>query len=206
MGTTMLIQEPPSQFNMQDQDVEEGAAGMGKPAWQEFFAACDALNARNVASESPVHRQQHLQQERNPPTVLAKVYEWVPSIEDPNVLARKPVTKNMRFDVLLSYPAAQKQYDSWRNEWDCCDHFQPAAALEEDMEDVVIYTASGDDDEIDLFNHNLSPPRISSPFGPLTSPARLMNALEMPPPLLLLETLVQTMILFLTWLPSTHMK
>jgi hypothetical protein len=60
--------------------------------------------------------------------------------------------------------------------------------LEEDMDDVVIYMARGDD-EIDPFNHNLSPPQISSHFGPLTSSARLMDTLEM---LLLLSVIGDT--------------
>jgi hypothetical protein len=52
--------------------------------------------------------------------------------------------------------------------------------LDEDMEDVAINTASGDD-EIDLLNNNLSPPVVSSPFGPLSSSSRMITTPSGPP-------------------------
>ena len=51
------------------------------------------------------------------------------------------------------------------------------------MEDVVGYSRSGYD-EIDPHNHNLLPPLVSLPFGPLTSTERVMNpSPEIPAPL-----------------------
>jgi hypothetical protein len=168
---------------VQYQNTEPNANMKGKPTWQAFFEARDSLNARNLASETPEHQQKHLQWERNPLTVSAKVYEWNPSIEDTTVLVHEPIMKNSRFEVLSMYAPEQKRYDLWRNEWDCCYEFQPNATLDDDMEDVVGYSGSGCD-EIDPHNHNLSPPLVSSPFGPLTSVERMMDAPpEAPAPL-----------------------
>jgi hypothetical protein len=180
-GTTLLTWEPLGKPSMQGHGIKQSTEDTRLPMWQDFFTVHDALNAQNLALETSAHRQQCLQREQQPPTTSAKVYKWTPSMEDPNVLARQPVAKDLRFETLYEYPAAQKQYDSWRNEWDCCTAFQLDAILEEDMYNVVTYTATRAD-TINPNDQNLSPPRVSSPFGPLTSPVRLETNQERLPP------------------------
>ena len=69
----------------------------------------------------------------------------------------------------MSYPVAQKRYDSWRNEWDCCEAFQPQARIDEDMEDVILYTRDGAS-EINPYDNDLLPPTVSFPFGSEDAP------------------------------------
>jgi hypothetical protein len=108
-GTTMLFQEPPAQICVEYQRMEQDAEKKCKhPSWQEFFVAHDSLNTQNLASETAANTQKCLEQEQDPPTVSAKVYEWVTSIEDLSVLVHELVAKNSRFEVLSLYPLAQK--------------------------------------------------------------------------------------------------
>jgi hypothetical protein len=146
---------------------------MSQPApkqvsWQNFFRTRAERNARKLATETAGEQEKHLNRARNPPTRSAKVFEWLASDYDPNVLVRRPVVSSQRFDVLSSYTASQKLYDAFSNEWDCCKELSPDATLEDDMEDVVQYsTAHGD---IDPETQDLPPPAIvHTPSAPSTS-------------------------------------
>ena len=163
-ATTIIVRQPPGFCSIGDRNQEHSKKK--SPSWHEFFAAHDSLNARNLASETVADAAKRLQREKNPPTTSAKVYEWLPSLEDPSTLTRDLVIKSRRWEVLSSYPSEQKRYDSWRNEWDCCEAFQPGVTVDDDLEDVVMYMGSGAESEIDPYNNNLSPPPVSFPFGP----------------------------------------
>ena len=98
-----------------------------------------------------------MNREKNPPTISAKVFEWLPGFDDGTTLVRQAVPSSQRFDVLSSYAAAQKRYDAINNEWDCCEGFSPDAAIDDDLEDVIEYTTTAYG-EIDPEHHAIPPP------------------------------------------------
>src|ERR1700733_13928986 len=165
-ATMIIVQEPLLRNTCNSR--RDGTKCKAIP-WQEYFTARDSLNVRNLASETTADAAKRLQHQRNPPTTSAKVYQWLPGLEDASSLVRELVTKSRRWEVLLSYPVAQKQYDSWRNEWDCCKAFQPQARIDEDMEDVILYTRHGAS-EINPYDNDLLPPTVSFPFSPEDAP------------------------------------
>jgi len=65
-------------------------------------------NARKLERETPHARQTHLNQERNPPTVSAPVFEWVPCDDEPSQLVRKAVLKAERVNTLGYYGVNQR--------------------------------------------------------------------------------------------------
>ena len=66
-----------------------------------------------------------MNRERKPPSVSAKVFEWSRSDEDENVWICVQVRKADREETLGQYSEAQRRYDSFSNEWDCCEEFGP---------------------------------------------------------------------------------
>jgi hypothetical protein len=129
------------------------------PTWQHFFDQRDKRNKRRLEQETPQERERRQNRMKNPSVRKAKVFEWVPSLDDPQKLVREAVNASNKADVLSMYPAEQKRYDPWVNEWDCCEEFAPAARLDEDMDDVILYnTTDGQCDTI------LEPPIVQSPY------------------------------------------
>jgi hypothetical protein len=125
-------------------------------------------NARKLERETAEERQTRLNRQRNPPTRSAKVFEWLPSDDGPDVVVRRAVPSNQRFDVLSSYTASQKRYDAFSNEWDCCDALSPGDIVDDDMEDVIEYTMT--QGEIDPEIQEIPPPpppdNVDTPSAP----------------------------------------
>ncbi|KAG6894588.1 hypothetical protein C0992_005487, partial [Termitomyces sp. T32_za158] len=100
-----------------------------RPEYEAFLAARDERNARRLLCETAAARQTRLNRERRPPTVSAKVFEWSlgeEGEEDENVWRRVQVRKADREETLGQYSEAQRRYDSFSNEWDCCKKFGPS--------------------------------------------------------------------------------
>jgi hypothetical protein len=173
MGTTILAREPSTYTQQQGQNPQREHPKQGGKdlTWKEFFRMREERNQKRLQFESSADLQKRCNRERDPPTISAKVFEWLPSIDDPGRLVREPVTAKNRFDVLSSYESAHKRYDSLNNEWDCCEEFAPASGIEEDMEDVVTFTGIA----IDPLNCLLEEPSVPSTFG-TEPPSTLTNA------------------------------
>ncbi|KAG5349008.1 hypothetical protein C0989_006570, partial [Termitomyces sp. Mn162] len=104
---------------------ETSSQSAKRPEYEVFFTARDQRNARRLLHESPTDRQTRLNRERKPPTVSAPVFEWVRSEDDENVWCRVQVRRADREETLGQYSEQQRRYDSFSNEWDCCEEFGP---------------------------------------------------------------------------------
>ncbi|KAH9475226.1 hypothetical protein JR316_0012337 [Psilocybe cubensis] len=91
-------------------------------SWQEFFAAREERNKRTQAAETHHQRQCRLNRKKNPPQT-AKVFEWVKDIS--GTLVREPVAQRERAGRMAIYAKDQIRYDSFANEYDCCEEFGP---------------------------------------------------------------------------------
>ncbi|KAG6913846.1 hypothetical protein DXG01_003934 [Tephrocybe rancida] len=78
---------------------------------------------KHAEEETPPDRQARLNREHKPPTSGAKVFEWETTQGDPTLWVHVPVGRIHREETLGNYSALQKRYDSFRNEWDCCEEF-----------------------------------------------------------------------------------
>ncbi|KAG6915610.1 hypothetical protein DXG01_010725 [Tephrocybe rancida] len=133
----------------------------GVRAYTLFFAARQQRNAKLLLTETPTDRQARLSRERKPPTSGAKVFEWETTQGDPTLWVRVPVGRIHREETLGNYSAAQKRYDSFRNEWDCCEEF-----------------GDGDDDDDDGWDSELwgIPTDSIDPTQPLTALNPVLSA------------------------------
>ncbi|KAG6904561.1 hypothetical protein DXG01_009047 [Tephrocybe rancida] len=94
------------------------------PDYIAFFAARDVRNAKWLLTERPGDRQARLDRERKPPVASAKVFEWI-CHHLTGEWHHEQVLKAERKETLDEYSAAQKWYDSFFNEWDCCQKWGP---------------------------------------------------------------------------------
>lgn len=119
--------------------------------WAEFISQCEKRYEERVKKETHQERQVRLARLRNPPKVSAKVFEWTE--DDNGVLCRQAVSKNMREDILNSYPACQIYYDPIENEYDCCEEYDsgaPGGPLNDDFDDDDSLAWYGDDVDMDM--------------------------------------------------------
>ncbi|KAG6849446.1 hypothetical protein H0H93_008472 [Arthromyces matolae] len=107
-------------------------ASSSPPEYEIFFAKCRKRNAELLRNENAKDKQARLNRERKPPTVSAKVFEWEESDTGSNIWVRRQVLKSERGETLSRYSAAQKRYDSFLNEWDCCEPLGPDLSDDED--------------------------------------------------------------------------
>ena len=67
--------------------------------------------------EKEGEKQKRIQQESQPPTANANVFEWLE--DDCGVFQRMAVAKAEHTDVLSNYGQNQKRYNLFFNKWDC---------------------------------------------------------------------------------------
>ncbi|KAF8057800.1 hypothetical protein FPV67DRAFT_1677025 [Lyophyllum atratum] len=128
-------------------------------AYIVWFAAREERNKARLLKETPQARQTRLNRERIPPRTSAKVFVWEPSPTEPSTWVRVPVRVDEREETLDDYGDARCRYNSFNNEWDCCEEFGPRKP-EDDMESNPADLLDGlDDDELSL---GLLPRQIAS--------------------------------------------
>ena len=146
--------------------------------WKEFFAECERINARKLETETPAARETRLNRMRQPPTISARVFEWVQDDDDNWV--RQAVLRKERCNKLDFYGEQQKWYDPFWNEWDCCEEFGPWDGDDNDDgydEDGEIF----EDGEINA-DIDCPPPQTPrrSPSPPPIAEENLVPAEELP--------------------------
>ena len=99
-----------------------------------FFASQEAKHALLLSTETDAHQLARLQRQTNPPVVSAKVFVW--EEDDHGEWIRNAVPKRARLDTLNMFTDSQKRYDSWENEWDCCDEMGGIEDYDEDLHDI----------------------------------------------------------------------
>ena len=169
-ATTFITQQPSAPR------APPGKSPSTRPAWEEFFAERERSNALRREKETPQQREKRLNRERKPPTVSAQVFEWVESDSDLSQLVRKAVVSREREDTLAFYGAQQCRYDSFRNEWDCCEHFGPGTDIEDEYEDDYMQGPEQQEAIDPLLEYNPPDPSNTRPSHPVTT---LVN--ELPP-------------------------
>ncbi|KAG6883565.1 hypothetical protein C0992_008451 [Termitomyces sp. T32_za158] len=155
----------------QPESGKEALASAKRPEYEVFFAGREEHNARRLLHESAADRQTRLNRERRPPTVSAQVFEWIRDEDDDNIWCRVGVRKADREETLGRYSEAQRRYDSFSNEWDCCQEFGPGDE-ESDEEFYEINDHSTFDAPYDSIAR---PPTILTPLQSIQvlDPARL---------------------------------
>lgn len=120
--------------------------------WQSFFEDRAQRHERALAQESAATRKKRIQREQQPPVSNTTVYVWDWSLEEEVQLVRNKIEpgKNTKLEEILgSFSAAERVYDSFDNEWDCCEFFGDSGDEEEDRggdeDDEVI--SLGDEEE-----------------------------------------------------------
>ena len=104
---------------------------------EEFFRLRAERNARTLARETPGQRIVRLSREKNPPTVSARVFEWIVCQDDEYIC--EEVSRKDRGDVLGSYTNDETRYDAFANEWHICklwgDHIQDDGSGDESSDE-----------------------------------------------------------------------
>ncbi|PPQ66511.1 hypothetical protein CVT24_007060 [Panaeolus cyanescens] len=107
------------------------------PKWKLWLQKKEERNRRLMSLETEDQRAARLQREQNPPTSSAKVFIW--ERDSAGQWNREIVGKKYRRDTLTDFTPAQKVYDSFANEWDCCTDLAPGeevTPIEEENDDV----------------------------------------------------------------------
>lgn len=91
--------------------------------WEAFFTARAERNKQTELNETLQARQTRLNRERNPPIQTADVYVWEWSEKEEIKLVRERVGNRERADTLRLHKGEESHYDSFANEWDCCEYF-----------------------------------------------------------------------------------
>ncbi|KAK6981383.1 hypothetical protein R3P38DRAFT_2808145 [Favolaschia claudopus] len=137
--------------------VEAGSGQRSGESMAEFFIRRKQENVHRERRESPEQRQGRLQREAHaarggvPGKKGARVYVW----EKSNGHFVRMAGGRQRYDdIWEEYGPLQPRYDAFRDEWDVCDDFGPAAEDEDDDEDhqtpdVFAAPFSGEDDADD---------------------------------------------------------
>ncbi|KAF8055372.1 hypothetical protein FPV67DRAFT_1680475 [Lyophyllum atratum] len=166
-----------------DEPVEQVDA----PRQREYiawFANRAERKKAHLLTETAKDRQTRLNRERCPPTVSAKVFVWEPSFAEPTKWVRVPVYRDAREETLGEYGAAQCRYDSFYNEWDCCEEFGPADN-EDDGANYLYLDGQNEldvdaSDELDDWSQSPDPPHMtfSGPraLTPPLQPAQILDA------------------------------
>lgn len=122
------IQYPPGTVAPADAPPSIESSALTNPIpWQEFFKKRDERNKKRMEKETPEQRRSRQDRERNPPTTSAKVYIWTP--DDSGTLVRELVCRRERADTLALYAEDEIKYDSFSNEYDCCEDFGSGKGL-----------------------------------------------------------------------------
>lgn len=90
-----------------------------------YFAKMAARHQKRMESETPLNREKRMNRERKPPHTSAPVYVWEVSEDDPRKFIRILVRKADREETLDDFSDAQRRYNSFDNEWDCCAELGP---------------------------------------------------------------------------------
>ncbi|KAJ3530034.1 hypothetical protein NMY22_g8739 [Coprinellus aureogranulatus] len=93
-----------------------------EPEWVAFFKVREVDNARRLAVETPQARMARLNRTREPATKKAKVFEWFKTGKG-GQWERHPVLGKGKIETLDGYSEAQRRYDPFVNEWDCCSEW-----------------------------------------------------------------------------------
>lgn len=99
---------------------QEDSASSKEPEWITFFREREDAHAQILKTEKPKSRQARENRMREPATASAKVFEWFRSEKEGVLYERLPVLGKARVETLDGYGEAQKRYDAFFNEWDCC--------------------------------------------------------------------------------------
>ncbi|KAG6905969.1 hypothetical protein DXG01_016612 [Tephrocybe rancida] len=144
-------------------------------AYFAFFAAREARNARRLVSETVADRQIRLNRERKPPKASAKVFIWEADESNPTHWVRVPVRKIDREQTLGEYSGEMSRYDSFTNEWDCCEEFGPP---EREDEDFGVTDFLREDSPVDptLDTEAPFPDLGPRPLTPPAQPAQILDA------------------------------
>ncbi|KAF7771104.1 hypothetical protein Agabi119p4_7078 [Agaricus bisporus var. burnettii] len=94
--------------------------GSGHLIWGPFFENKKKRHSRILAKETPKARQARLSRLKQPPMSSAPVFVWDWNDDTPPKFVRTAVLKADRLDTLNWYSPAQKRYNAFDNEWDCC--------------------------------------------------------------------------------------
>ncbi|KAJ7136502.1 hypothetical protein C8R43DRAFT_893889 [Mycena crocata] len=119
---------PPVEFGSQQHENE---------SMDTFFLRRKAHNVKLAARETPEQRQRREQREIHasknqvPGRKGARVYVWEMSNGH---YMRRPAGRSKYEDVWEEYGPEQRCYDSYCDEWDCCEQFGPDAEQEDDGE------------------------------------------------------------------------
>ncbi|KAG5324168.1 hypothetical protein C0989_011886, partial [Termitomyces sp. Mn162] len=164
--TVLALTNPVHETRTLSKQLHPSTQTTKRPEYEAFLSARDERNARRLLSETPAARQTRLNRERRPPTVSAQVFEWSRSEEDENVWCRVQVRKADRADTLGQYSEAQKRYDSFSNEWDCCEEFGPSDCdYEAEFEEFYAFPEESTDscNTLEPPYDNTKVPRVLSP-------------------------------------------
>ncbi|KAG6912712.1 hypothetical protein DXG01_012700, partial [Tephrocybe rancida] len=139
------------------------------PDYIAFFAARDVRNAKRLLTERPGDRQARLDRERKPPVASAKVFEWI-CHHLTGEWHREQVRKAERKETLDEYSVAQKRYDSFFNEWDCCHEWGPGESNIDEFNEFYGAPLLYDVEEpIDPTNPP-EPPHVKNPLPRVLTP------------------------------------
>ncbi|KAF4623614.1 hypothetical protein D9613_001483 [Agrocybe pediades] len=89
--------------------------------WVDFFAKRELENQRTESLETQEQKQRRLNRLRQPPQASGRVFEWVQ--DESETWIRQPVAKRFNLSTLEFYDESCIRYDSFRNEFDCCEMF-----------------------------------------------------------------------------------
>jgi len=87
-----------------------------------------------LSTETDAHQLARLQRQTNPPVVSTKVFIW--EEDDHGEWICNAVPKCACLDTLNMFTDSQKRYDSWENEWDCCDEMGGIEDYNEDLHNI----------------------------------------------------------------------
>ena len=115
--------------------------------WKAFFRRREARDALTADKETPQARERRKQKETNaaigrvPGRKGARVYIWE---DEDGFLVRRAAGRSNYETVWQQFGPKQRRYDSFRDEWDLCEEFDPTDEPVDDDDD------DGDDGDDDL--------------------------------------------------------
>lgn len=132
MVNDMLPASPPPVFTaLEEAPVPEPGSGQRKgETLDEFMARCAEMYAVRALTESPLEHQRRMQRIARaemyplPGKIGARVFEW--ELEG-NYWIRKSMSRKYVEQIWEIIPQGHLQYDSFQNEWDYCESFDPSA-------------------------------------------------------------------------------
>ncbi|KAJ7037644.1 hypothetical protein C8F04DRAFT_952498 [Mycena alexandri] len=129
--------------------VESGTGQKAGETMARFFARRERSNQETLLAENDDQKKRRVQREENaakgraPGKKGALVFVW--ELRGGNYI-RTPGGRNNYEDLWDEYSAAQRRYDSFRNEWDLCEEFDQ---VETEVDCRPIKMVEDDDDDDD---------------------------------------------------------